>query len=230
VTDVGELTVLGRRVLSVREAARQLRMPPTTLIHWLEGGERQGRRYDPVLRVEPTGSRDMTWGEMVEARYLRAYRQKSVPMQQLRPFISRLRDEFGVPYPLAHFRPFIGDGRRLLLEVQESVKLPGTLSAVYEVKSGQIILDPRAAEFLDRVEFAEDGDRSAERIYPAGRESPVVMDPRISSASPAVHGIRTEILAELADADVPVEDIAADFGLPLSVVKAAVAYEWSYAA
>jgi hypothetical protein len=29
---VGELTVLDRPVLSVREAARQLRMPPTTLI------------------------------------------------------------------------------------------------------------------------------------------------------------------------------------------------------
>jgi uncharacterized protein (DUF433 family) len=217
-------------MLSVREAARQLRIPPTTLIHWLEGGERQGRWYDPVLRPEPTGVRDMTWGEIVEARYLRAYRQKSVPMQQLRPFISRLREEFAVPYPLAHFKPFIGAGRRLLLEVQESVNLPGALSAVYEVKTGQLILDPRATEFLDRVEFAEGGQQEAERIFPAGRESPVVMDPRVASASPSVRGIRTENLAELANADVPVEVIADDFDLPLQVVKSAIAYEWSHAA
>src|SRR3954470_24340376 len=133
--DVGELRILDRTVLSAREAARQLRIPPTTLLNWLEGGERQGTWYEPVLRPEPTGSRDMTWGEVVEARYLRAYRQKSVSMQQLRPFISRLREEFGVPYPLAHFKPFIGEGRRLLLKVEESVKLPSTLSAVYEVKT-----------------------------------------------------------------------------------------------
>ena len=75
---VGELRVLDRKVLSAREAARQLSIPPTTLINWLEGGERQGVRYDPVLRPEPTGSRDMTWGEVVEARYLRGYRQKNV--------------------------------------------------------------------------------------------------------------------------------------------------------
>lgn len=98
------------------------------------------------------------------------------------------------------------------------------------MKTGQIILDPRAAEFLGRVEFADTGDQSAERMYPAGRESPVVVDPRIASASPAVRGIRTEVLAELAGADVPVEDIAVDFGLPLTVVKAAVAYERTTAA
>jgi uncharacterized protein (DUF433 family) len=227
---MGDVKLLDRRMLSAREAARQLRIPATTLIQWLEGAERQGRWYDPVLRAEPTGSRDMTWGEMVEARYLRAYRQKNVSMQQLRPFITKLREDFGVPYPLAHFKPFIGAGRRLLLEAQESVNLPGELSAIYEVKTGQLILDPRATEFLDRVEFAAGGQQEAERIYPAGRESPVVMDPQVASASTSVHGIRTEILVELADAGVPVETIAEDFDLPPNVVRAAVAYEWSHAA
>lgn len=228
--EVSELTVLNRRVLSAREAARQLRIPQSTLINWLEGGERQGRRYGPVLRPEPTGDREMTWGEVVEARYLRAYRQeKNVPMQQLRPFIARLREEFGVPYPLAHFKPFVGAGRRLLLQVQESVSLPEPFTVVYEVKTGQLILDPRVTEFLDRVEFADHGGREAERIYPAGRRSPVVMDPRIASAAPTVRGTRTEILAELADADTPIEVIADDFSLPVEVVRAAVAYEWSSA-
>jgi uncharacterized protein (DUF433 family) len=222
--------ILRRRVTGAREAARQLGIPPTTLLHWLEGGERQGTWYQPVLRPEPTGSRDVTWGEMVEARYLRAYRQHNVSMQQLRPFIAKLRQEFGVPYPLAHFKPFIGAGRRLLLEIQEVVGLPESLRAVYEVKTGQLILDPRATEYLERVEFAAAGGMEAERIHPAGRDSPVVMDPRIASAAPSVRGVRTEVIAELADADVPIEAIAADFGMPLGVVKAAVAYEWANAA
>jgi len=42
-----------------------------------------------------------------------------------------------------------------------------------------------------------------------------------------VRGIRTEVLAEQADADVPIEVIADDFGLPPGVVRAAVAYERS---
>jgi hypothetical protein len=47
--------ILSMPVMASREAARQLRIPPSTLAHWLEGGERGGRWYEPVLRPEPTG-------------------------------------------------------------------------------------------------------------------------------------------------------------------------------
>lgn len=224
---MGDVAILDRAVMTAREAARQLRIPPTTLLHWLEGGTRAGTWYPPVLREEPSGARDITWGEMVEARYLRAYRQRNVSMQRLRPFIAALRRDFGVPYPLAHFKPFIGPGRRLLLEAQEQAGLPEPLHVVYEVTTGQLILDPRAVEFLERVDFAESGEQEAERLRPAGPSSPVVIDPRVSSGASTVQGIRTEIIAELVDARVSVEEIAQDFRLPVEVVKRALSYEWS---
>jgi uncharacterized protein (DUF433 family) len=56
------------------------------------------------------------------------------------------------------------------------------------------------------------------------------MDPRVGSAASTVRGIRTEVLSELADSDVSVEEIAADFHLPVAVVKAALSYEWSRSA
>ena len=214
--------------MGAREAARQLHIPPSTLLHWLEGGERKGTRYEPVLRPEPTGQKDVTWGEMVEACYLRAYReQHSVSMQQLRPFIARLRLEFRVPYPLAHFKPYVDSGRRLLLAAQEEARLPEELRAVWEVSTGQLVLTSPVEGFVSRVDFAETGEQEAQRMYPAGRESPVVIDPRVASAAASVRGIRTEAIAELVETDVPVEEIAEDFGLPLNVVKAAVSYEWS---
>jgi uncharacterized protein (DUF433 family) len=168
----------------------------------------------------------MSWGEVVEARYLRAYRAKSVPMQRLRPFIADMRQKFGVPYPLAHYKPF-ASGRRLMLEVQEQRHLPEALRMVYEVSTGQLILDARVTGYLERVDFAETADQEALRIRPAGKESPVVIDPMISSGAATVRGIRTEILAEQASAGTPVDEIAGDFRLPLDLVKAAISYEWS---
>jgi uncharacterized protein (DUF433 family) len=215
--------------MNAREAARQLRIPSTTLIHWLEGENRNGKWYPPVLREEPTGSQEITWGEMVEARYLRAYRQKNVSMQRLRPFIGLLRAEFGVPYPLAHFKPFIDSRRRFLLEAQQELQLPAGLRMVYEVEGEQLVFDPRVMDFLERVDFDEAGDQSAQRIHPDGLNSPVVIDPGLSSGASTVHGIRTEILAELADAQTPVEEIAEEFDLPVAVVKAALAHEWAAA-
>jgi uncharacterized protein (DUF433 family) len=223
---VGSVAILDRRLMTAQEAARQLGIPATTLVRWLEGERRSGRWYPPVLRDEPTGAADMSWGEVVEARYLRAYRAKSVPMQQLRPFIADMRREFGVPYPLAHFKPF-ASGRRLLLQVQEHRHLPEALRAVYEVSTGQLNLDPKVTAFLERVEFADSSDQEAVRIRPAGKDSPVVIDPLISSGASTVRGTRTEILAEQASVGVPVDEIAEDFQMPVELVKAALSYEWS---
>jgi len=234
--------VPGRTVLVVHDspmplgavtayADGELRMPPATLTDWLEGGERNGRQYEPVLRPEPLGINTITWGEMVEARYLRAYRTDlHISMQRLRPFIAKLREGFGVPFPLAHFRPFIDANRRLLLELQTASDLPQDLWVVYEFATGQTVLNPLLADnFLARIDFAKTGGQVAERIRPLGKNSPVVLDPRRSSAAATVGGVRTEILAEHALSDATVDEIADEFDLPMSAVKAALAWEWEAA-
>jgi uncharacterized protein (DUF433 family) len=223
------INLLEHPVMTAREAARQLGIPPTTLAHWLEGGVRSGTWYPPVLREEPTGSSEITWGEVVEARHLRAYRQR-VSMQQLRQVITGLRRGLRLPYPLAHSQPFVGPGRRLLLAIQEEAGLSDSMRMVYEITTGQLVLDSRVDDFLAHVTFDDDGEHQVQRIHPAGRRSPVVMDPRVGSAAPTVRGIRTEVLAELADSEVPVEAIAADFALAVAEVKAALSFEWARSA
>lgn len=86
--------------------ARLLRVAPSTLHWWLDG---RPPRYRPVIRVEPTGSRHLTWAEFVKASLLRACRREhEVPLKELRDFSDRLRDEYQVPYPLADRRPYAG--------------------------------------------------------------------------------------------------------------------------
>ena len=65
------VSVLERDIFSEAEAARLLRVPQSTLHYWLEGGDRRGRSYKPVLRNEPRGARSVTWAEFVEAGLLR---------------------------------------------------------------------------------------------------------------------------------------------------------------
>jgi hypothetical protein len=105
------VSLLDTEVYTVSEAARVLRVPVPTVKWWLEGRQEsdEGQGYVPVSRVAPTGSTAVTWGEFVEAGYLREYRRRhGVALQHLREVIDALRFEFGVPYPLAHFKPFVG--------------------------------------------------------------------------------------------------------------------------
>jgi len=53
------VAVLGREMFTEADAARLLGVPQRTLNYWLEGGERRGRLYKPVIRVEPLSERKL---------------------------------------------------------------------------------------------------------------------------------------------------------------------------
>ncbi len=117
------LDVLEREMYSEAEAARLLNVAQGTLHYWLDGGERRGRTYLPVIRREPRGERRVTWAEFVEAGLLREYRRTHrIPMVELRLFIDQLRHDFQVPYPLAHLRPYTS-GKSLIYDAQGGMGL-----------------------------------------------------------------------------------------------------------
>jgi uncharacterized protein (DUF433 family) len=207
---------------SEAEAARLLHLPQSTLHYWLEGGDRPGRTYRPVIRTEPRGSRSVTWAEFVEAGLLREYRRThKIPMPELRNFIDHLREDFGVPYPLAHRRPFVA-GQKLVLKAQADAGLDPEFCLVVAV-GGQLLLTYPSEAFLARVTW--DGDIAAGWRPDANPDSPVRILPDIRFGRPSIKGISTETLWEQADVGEDVEDIAEVYGLEVADVRWALGYE-----
>ncbi len=217
--------LLLRELYSEAEAARLLRLPQSTLHYWLEGREYRGKSYPPVLRetlsVEHNGQWTVTWAEFIEAGALAQYRRDlRVPLLELRAFISALRREFDVAYPLATTRPWT-DGKKLVIEAQESSGLPDDLW-LYAPVGGQLLL-PAARAFLDRVEFDDD---VAVRWRPAADTgSTVVIDPEVRFGKPSVGGISTEVLWEYSEDGYALREIAGEFDIPVADVKWALSYE-----
>jgi uncharacterized protein (DUF433 family) len=219
-------TVLEREMFAEAEAARLLRVPQSTLHWWLGGGVYRNREYRPVIRIEPTRARSVTWAEFVEAGLLREYRRThNVALSELRTVIDRLREEYGTPYPLAHHRPFVGSGRELLLEVQQDSDLDPELWLV-AVARNQLLLTPAAETFVQRVEWADD-------IAVSWRPhddplSPVRMTPDVRFGNPAIKGISTEVLWEhVEEAGEDLAQVAEAFDLDVDDVRWALAYETS---
>jgi len=214
-------SLLDRAIYSYSDVDRLVGLHAGTSRRWLEGYERAGRFYEPVLRERATSGDVVTWGEMVEARFLAEFRSKKVPVQRLRPAIVRLRGEFG-PYPLAHARPFLDvEGKELVRVVQDQVGLERPLQLVV-VRSGQTMLAEATERFNAVVEY--EGDIVG-RLRPDPRTPEVMMDPTRSFGQPAIRNVRTDALAEDYRAGTSREEIADLYDLTVAQVDEAIRFE-----
>lgn len=220
------ISLLARPTYSLSEAARLLRITPSKLRWWLEGAVRGEKRYPPVLRSEPTGNTQVSWGEFIEAAYLREYRAH-LPLQRLRPLREVLSREFDTPFPFATSRPLIA-GQELVSDMQASLGIPEELWMV--VGSGQLMLSEAAQTFCSRVEFDPATDEAMRYIVMEAAE-PVYVNPRLSFGIPTVRGVRTEVLAELSLAGEQrsaIIDIYRDYGVTGQDIDTAVDFETQF--
>jgi uncharacterized protein (DUF433 family) len=220
------ISLLARPTYSLSEAARLLRISPSRLRWWLEGATRGSKQYLPVLRSEPTGDSRVSWGEFIEAAYLREYREH-LPLQRLRPLREALSREFDTAFPFAVSKPLIA-GRELVAEMQHRLEIPEDLWMV--VGSGQLMLSEPAATFCRRVEFDET-TKEAMRYVVMEAPVPVYVNPRFSFGVPTVRSVRTEVITELYLAGEPssaIRDIYRDYGVTGLDINTAVEFETRY--
>ena len=220
-----DVRILDREMYSEAEAARLLGVAQNTLNYWLEGGTQRGKTYKPIIRVDPRGTRaPVTWAEFVEAGWLREYRQShGVPMAELRAFVDAVRSGSSIPYPLAHYQPFVA-GRELLRDAQDLTGLDPDYCLVAEVR-GQLVLTPPAETFFRRVDWQ--GDIATAYRPHDDERSPVRIDPQLRFGKPSVRGVSTEVVWEHDRDGAAVEEIADDFDLDVDDVRWALAYEFA---
>jgi uncharacterized protein (DUF433 family) len=221
------LTYLERPVYGFGQVDWMLGLTGGTSRRWIDGYERGGRRYEPVVREAITGSELVTWGEFVETRLLAHYRDSGVPMQRMRGVVDGLRRAFQVRYPLATIRPFLDEERRVVYEVQETEGLEESMKLVVEAHSGQLVLASEVRRFRLEAEFEadEDGAMIATRLHPLGQQRNVVIDPLRGFGEAVVRSTSTQVLAELVAAGESIEWVASQYELPVLAVLDALEYE-----
>jgi uncharacterized protein (DUF433 family) len=201
---------------------RVLGLRSGTAKRWIDGYERNGRWYPPVVRHERTGDDIVTWGEFSEARLLAEYRADHVPVQRMRPVVMRLREEFGQRYPLAHATWLRPEGRELVERVQDDLRVGhGLLLVVY--RNGQLVLNLPAERYEQSVEF-DDLD-VVQRFRPDPSLPLVIVDPLRQFGDPVVRSVPTSVIAEQHRAGDAVEQIAEGYMLSTEQVEQAIEFE-----
>ena len=181
------IALLDRDVYGMGQVDRLLGLSRGTAYRWIDGYERRGRRYEPLVRVATSGSETVTWGEFVEVRLISEYRRQGVSVFRMRPAIMALRDEFSTDYPLAAAQPFVSaEGRELVLRVQQETNLRPSLRFV--VRSGQTVLPS-----LEVYRFQQAADYDDDMVRRFRIADNVVIDPEYASGEPTITGRRLRV-------------------------------------
>lgn len=220
--------LLDRETYGFAQADRLLGLRSGTSRRWIDGYQRAGKHYDPVVREQSTGVEVATWGEFVETRLLAEYRDAGVPLIRMRPVIEALREELNTRYPLASARTWLRpQGQELVRQVQERVGLERRLALVV-MRTGQTVAEwsTEAEDFRGSLEWSDQSDAALpERLRPVSALQEVIIDPLRGFGEPVVRGVRTEIIAELFTAGDPADMIAETYELSRPMVDEAVRYE-----
>lgn len=209
------------------EAARYLRLPPTTLRAWVLGwtyAKRSGSAHSPPLIELPDRKRtELSFSNLVEAHVLRALRTvHAVSIKDVRRAIAYAQREYRIKRLLLSAELLAAAGELFLDKYGELVSLS---------ESGQLAMRKVLERYLKRVE--RDEDRLPIRLYPASRDDApetdrvIAIDARIAFGRPVVvrQGIETASIAQRIDAKETVAEVAEDYGLTVAEVEEAVIYE-----
>ena len=218
---------------TVAEAARYLDVPESTLRTWTHGYRRHADgRPDvlgaPVLTAMSRRGRNgpvIPFVGLAEGLVLTAMRRSGVPLQRIRPALTRLESELGLQHALASRRLYT-DGAEVLFDYAEHGDDPAAARAARElvvVRNDQRVFNEIVESYLSRVEFGADGYARLIRL-PAYEVAELVVDPERGFGQPvfARGGARLEDALSLFRAGESLDVVADEYGMPVDELEDAV--------
>jgi uncharacterized protein (DUF433 family) len=228
----GALDRFSAPLYTVAEAARYLDVPTSTLATWAKGYRRRsaGRAHvtgAPVLTTVPAHGRGavIPFVGLAEGLVLTAMRSAGVPLQRIRPALTRLDEELGLKHALASRRLYT-DGAEVLYDYAERGEDENAARAARElvvVRSDQRVFNEVVDSYLRRLDFADDGYARLIRL-PAYEVAEVLVDPNRGFGQPifARGGARLEDALALFRAGEPLDVVADEYGVPRTELEDAV--------
>ena len=199
----------------VTEAARYSQTTPQTVAYW----HYKGGALGPALPGKERG-KPLSYVELVEVALVATFRRLGISLQRIRRARDYAAKTLDSVYPFAEFE-FQTDGHRLFLEMQ-GVEMPEIERIIVADAGGQLGWRPLVAGRFAEFDYE---DQLAVQWHVAGRQSPVVIDPRVAFGGPAVQGIPTESLKGRWNAGESLADLQEDFGLSRTDVISGLEFE-----
>lgn len=205
---------------TLAEAARHLRLPPSTLRWWARGRKQDG--YAAVISGAPSAL--LSFNDLIELYVIKALtRSRSVPLRAVRRAVDFAAREMHVERVLLSEDLFTFGDKLLLRHLGDLVDIS---------RSGQVALQQVVESYMERIERSESG--LPLKLYPGFTlESrvdtvfPISVSPLVAFGAPTITGtgIKTSVVAARVDAGESPSELAQEYGIHEGLVVNALIFE-----
>ena len=208
------------------ETARLSGVAPATVRNWVRGYTVNDRSVPPLFESAAKDAASVSFLQLIEIVVAARFRKDRITFKRVRAAYDRARAEWGLGYPFAHLRlealgghivhwlePKVPGESVQTLDSPEQWSLPGlVMNVVHQLDYDELNL--------------------AAKWHPAGREAPIVIDPRVSAGLPTIEhrGVTLSSLRKRWKSGYTIDFIADDFGIKPEVVERALQYADTVAA
>lgn len=216
--------LIGHGVYSIREAYRLTRVPPKRIRRWTQGysfAYRGETRWSEGIVAAHSkavdGSPILTFADLLEVRFLEAFRNHGVSWRAIRIASERAQQMMEHEHPFST-KKFRTDGRTIMAAFVGETDDPILIDLVQNQYEFNTIITPL---LYAGIEFGPDDE--PDRWHPVAASSRIVIDPARSFGNPIVkkEGVPTRVLADSAIAEDSIELAAAYYRVdPISVAEA----------
>lgn len=203
---------------SVRDAAKFARTSPQTISYWQKLGQGESSALsarDPRMAL--------SYMQLIEIGVVAAMRKAGVPLKTIRKARDYLAKNFNSKHPFAEYR-FKTSGKDLIVDSEE-LKKSDRDKLVVVSENGQYAWKQILQQLLQEFEYSSDENGMVTRWNVAGRDVPIVIDPRIAYGLPSVNGVQTAVIKNRWIGGESLDDIAEDFDIEKSVIMSALKFE-----
>lgn len=197
------------------DAARYIGESPQVIANWHYRETETG-----VTLPNKQPGKPLSYLELIEVAVVSIFRKLGLSLKSIRKARQYLAQTFNSQYPFTEYK-FKTDGFHVLLNLQQ-FELDEDMRLIVADKSGQLaweqIMEDRLLEFDYEFELAL-------KWHLRGRNSLVVIDPRVAFGAPTVSGLPTWVLKGRAQAGESINDIKEDFQIDEVAIRQGLEFE-----
>ncbi len=221
--------LIGVGLYTAKEASLYTGIPAKDIRRWLFGYRAHGVVHSGLWSSELSFLKDPMLGfhDLLEIRFVHAFRQHGVSLQAIRSASMQARDLFAQDYPFTCKR-FQTDSRNIFATVLDETGDEALLDLVKRQWAFKQVIKPSLYEGIDYA-----SEEAAQRWYPQKRSKAIVLDPARNFGKPIVcaSGLGTSAIFQTYKAEGQnAKRVASILEVPVACVDAAVAFEQRIAA